>query len=283
MAKKSDKVAAPASVEAEATEKFVTLNAGVNDITVGTIPMSKLGVIRANYRKMNKQQRETLAASVDRFGFQSFVAVVRNEDGSYAIVDGHHRVEELRERGSLTVPVILLPEGSTHDRKLGMLTFNVSAEVQDEEFVKLLQELMAEGADSEAIRKAATISDTFMADLEAALHRHGEEAPAPGDELDHEGTGTEKKPKKSKDPQIKLLVLLAPAEEGGPLVVQMYCATPKDTIISREVRQTLEESGVVLDETLPVWVDNEGHLMETLAELAAGEPEDDGGFDGDVS
>ena len=96
MAKKSDKVVAPA--EAEASEKFVKLSTGLNDITVGTIPMSKLGTIRANYRKMNKQQRETLAASVDRFGFQSFVAVVRNEDGTYAIVDGHHRVDELRER-----------------------------------------------------------------------------------------------------------------------------------------------------------------------------------------
>lgn len=280
MAKKSDKVVAPA--EAEASEKFVKLSTGLNDITVGTIPMSKLGTIRANYRKMNKQQRETLAASVDRFGFQSFVAVVRNEDGTYAIVDGHHRVDELRERGSLTVPVILLPEGTPTDRKLGMLSFNVSAEVQDEELVKLLQELMTEGADSEAIRKAATISDTFMADLEAALHRSGEDAPL-GDELDREGSATERKPKKSKDPQIKLLVLLAPAEEGGPLMVQMYCVTPKDTIISREVRQTLEESGVVLDEALPVWVDNEGHLMETLAELAAEEPEDDGGFDGDAS
>lgn len=280
MAKKIDKAPAAPTTASTDTEKFITLDAGVNTITVGTIPMAKLGTIRANYRKMNKQQRETLSASVNKFGFQSFVAVVRNADGTYAIVDGHHRVDELRERGSLMVPVIVLPEGAETDRKLGMLSFNVSAEVQDEELVKLLQELMSEGADTEEIRKAATISESFMADLEAALHRNSEEAPPPGEELDREGTGTERKAKKGKDPQIKLLVLLAQSEEGGPMMVQMYCATPKETIISREVRETLQESGVTLDETAPIWVDNEGHLMEKLAEMASEEPEnDEGGFD----
>jgi len=268
MPKKTEKTEEP-------TEKFMTLNAGTNDITVGSIPVEKLGFIRKNYRKMNAQQRETLAASVDRFGFQSLVAVVKNPDGTYAIVDGHHRVEELQARGAKTIPVILLPEGSPTDRKLGMLSFNVSAEVQDAEFAELLTELMAEGADGEEIRKAATISATFMADLEAMLAKNSEEAPPVGDELDREGTGSEKKAKKNKNPQIKLLVLLGADGPGEPMTVQMYCAAPLDTVISRDVRQTLSESGVELDEVVPTWVDNESHLMETLAAMATEAPEND--------
>lgn len=246
-------------------ERFVEIEAGTNKITVGSIPLEKLGFIRENYRKMNKRQQETLAASVDRFGFQSFVAVVKNADGSYAIVDGHHRVQELRDRGATSVPVILLPEGTQQDRKLGMLSFNVSAEVEDEKFAALVLELMADGADVEDIRKAATLSESFMEDLEKTLAMSGEEAPPAEDALDREGTASEPKAKKSKIPAIKVLVLLAPNEPGGAPTIQALMATHADTVISKDVRDTLEASGISIDEVPPTWVENEGHLLELLA------------------
>ena len=270
MAKKSKET------EESGGEKFVSINTGTNEIVVGTIPLEKLGFIRENYRKMNARQRETLKASVDRFGFQSFVAVVRNDDGGYAIVDGHHRVEELRARGAASVPVIVLPEGSKADRKLGMLSFNVSAEVLDDKFADLVKELMEEGADADEIRKAATLSESFMADLQKSLLATGEEAPSLEDALDREGATSEPKTKKSKIPNVKILVFMAPNEEGGPPAIQELMVTHRDTVISRDVRSALAESGVEIDEIEPAWVENEEHLMEVLAAAAdAGEDSED--------
>lgn len=264
-----------AVTELPAEEKFVEIDAGTNKITVGSIPIEKLGFIRENYRKMNKRQRETLTASVDRFGFQSFVAVVRNPDGTYSVVDGHHRLEELRERGALSVPVLLLPENSKNDRKLGMLSFNVSAEVEDDKFAALIMELMTDGTDVEDIRKAATLSEPFMADLEKSLALTGEEAPSTEDALDHEGTAAAPKTKKSKAPNVKVLVLLAPNEPGGAPAIQALMVTNADTVIGRDVRDALTASGIEIDEVVPTWVDNEGHLLELLASVDDEEEEEE--------
>ncbi|TXH42785.1 MAG: hypothetical protein E6Q97_35175, partial [Desulfurellales bacterium] len=167
--KKSDEV--PQHVVSGSTssqdEKFMVLDAGINQIVVGSVPLSKLSKRRPNYRRMNRQQKETLKASVDKFGFQDLITVVREADGSYGIVDGHHRVEELSERGATRVPVVLLPEGTGKvDADLGMLSFNVSAEIVDTEFSAFIKDLMDTGVDAEELRKHATISEAFMKTLQ---------------------------------------------------------------------------------------------------------------------
>ena len=100
----------------------------IGDMTVGIVPRDRIRFRRDNYRKMSALQRDTLKASVDRFGFQSFVVVRLEDDGMYGLVDGHHRLEELDERGVKEIPILILPEVSATDADLGMLSFNVSAD-----------------------------------------------------------------------------------------------------------------------------------------------------------
>lgn len=251
----------------EAKEKFVTLDAGINQVTVGTIPMSKLAIRRKNYRKMNAQQKETLQASVDKFGFQDLITVVKNEDGTYGIVDGHHRVEELQSRGADRIPVVLLPEGlSKTDADLGMLSFNVSAEVVDAEFATMIQDLMEAGADADEIRKHATISSAFMDALQTSL---SEPADMPDDSL-QEGVGGGKTPKAKKPPSTKLVVLLYTDPETKE-VYPTFGLTHKDTILDSEVRAVLEAEGLKIEEVEPVWFENGPNLLEKLAESATEE------------
>lgn len=253
------------------SEKFVTLDAGINKVTVGTIPLSKLSIRRKNYRKMNREQKETLQASVDKFGFQDLITVVREADGTYGIVDGHHRVEELESRGADKIPVVLLPEGlSKTDADLGMLSFNVSAEIVDVEFSELIKELMGSGADIEEIRKHATISESFMEALQSHL------AEPTGGSLDGEdiqsGIGGEKPRKAKKPPQVKLVVILTKDEEDN--VVPAFFLTHADTIIGKEVRDVLAGENIDLEEIEPTWFENDANLMEILAEGAGDSPEE---------
>lgn len=243
-------------------EKFVTLDAGINKVVVGSIPLEKVVHRRKNYRKMNKNQKETLQASVDKFGFQDLITVVKNEDGTYGIVDGHHRVEELASRGADRIPVVLLPEGTSKlDADLGMLSFNVSAEIVDAEFASFVKELMDAGTDADELRKHATISEGFMDTLKAALDEPGGAEPDMED-LPSSGSG-EKATKPRKAPNVKIVVLISKDEEGNP--IPAFCVTHKDTVIDKDVRAVLEGEGFELDEIEPVWFDNGPNLLEILA------------------
>ena len=143
--------------------------------------MGELSFRRENYRKMNEKQKATLRASTDSLGFQSFLVVVKESDGTYGIVDGHHRRDELEAKGATEAPVILLPEG-TDPRKadMGMFSFNVSAEVQDEKFASLVLQMLEDGADAEQLRlhagrmgRLGTPFPDLATGAEQSVHRRG--------------------------------------------------------------------------------------------------------------
>ena len=68
-----------------------------------------------------------------------------------------------------------------------------------------------------------------------------------------------------RSPKIKLLLIypLEPNEENEG--TQRLAATHMDTIISREARDALAQSGCGLEEIEPMWVDNDLDLIEKLA------------------
>jgi len=243
-------------------EKFVTLDAGINKVVVGSVPLEKIVHRRKNYRKMNKHQKETLQASVNKFGFQDLITVVKNEDGTYGIVDGHHRVEELAARGSDRIPVVLLPEGTSKlDADLGMLSFNVSAEIIDAEFASFVKELMDAGTDADELRKHATISEGFMDTLKEALNEPSGDAPDMEDLPS--SVGGEKVAKPRKAPNVKVVLLISKDADGNP--IPSFCVTHKDTVLDKEVRDVLEGEGFEVEEIEPVWFDNGPNLLEILA------------------
>lgn len=265
MSKREKEVIAPAN-----EERFVTIPTETNPITVGTIPMDKLVRRRSNFRKMTQQQKAALQASINASGMQSFIAVVKNDDGTYGIVDGHHRMEELQSRGVKSVPVIVLPnDTSKKAADLAMLSFNVSAEIVDDEFSKLLIDLLESGVDKNEVATAAVVSGGFLDRLQEALNLPTPEA-SPDDDLAREGLKEAAKGKGKKAPKIKVLVLIGTEEGSG---IQGFAATHADVVISKEIRDVLRESGLELDEVSPIWVESDMDLVEKLAEMSETEGE----------
>jgi len=170
MAKKSDKVQAAQGSTTEPS--FITVQAGLNPITVGSVPLGMLSFRRENYRKMTPAQKKTLRGSTDSLGFQSFILVIKEADGTYGIVDGHHRRDELEEQGAATAPVILLPEGTDPKKAdLGMFSFNVSAEIQDDKFAKMVLEMLESGVAPEEVGLHAGVSEDFMKGIQERMAR----------------------------------------------------------------------------------------------------------------
>ena len=243
---------------------FITVQAGLNPITVGSVPLGMLSFRRENYRKMTAAQRKTLRGSTDSLGFQSFILVIKEKDGSYGIVDGHHRRDELEEQGAATAPVILLPEGTDPKKAdLGMFSFNVSAEIQDDKFANMVLEMLKEGVSPEEVGLHAGVNDDFMQGIQQML-----EEPVPEtatDDLPREGSG-DKPEKTKKAPSVKLVMVLSRDGEGNVSPVA-FTMTHKDTIISREVREALDGQGLELEEVEPVWFGDESELVMKLDEI----------------
>lgn len=249
----------------------------IGDMTVGIVARNLIRFRRDNYRRMSALQKETLKASIDKFGFQSFVVVRREEDGMFGVVDGHHRLEELDARGATEVPVLVLPDVSSTDADLGMLSFNVSAEVVDDALVKLLTDLQKAGVDNREIAKHATVSDRFMEQMSAAIN--SEKLPAPEfDDPPMEGEGGGKN-KKKKVPDVKVIVLTSAAVEvdgepsGGELVA-VY-TMPTKSIVSQNYRNALTEIGLCLEELEAPFMENEEALSESVSELLEQEDEEE--------
>ena len=243
--------------------KLVKIQTSMNPIEVGTIPMSLLKQRRTNFRKMTKQQRAALKLSMDTAGMQSFIQVVRNDDGTFSIVDGHHRRDELLERGATDIPVVVLPENL--DEKAAdtlMLTFNVSADLDDTEFAKLLDDMLQKGIAKEQVATAAVISTDMLDQLQNALNEM-EVPDAPLDELPNEVKGANAT-KAKKAPKIKIVHLWPSDPESN--MANVLCATHADTVINREVVGALKEAGYDLEEIEPVWFDGPDDMLEKLSE-----------------
>lgn len=248
----------------------------IGDMTVGVVARNLIRFRRSNYRRMSPLQRETLKASIDKFGFQSFVVVRREEDGLFGVVDGHHRLEELDARGATEVPVLVLPDVSSTDADLGMLSFNVSAEVVDDALVSLLTDLQKAGVTNAEIAKHGTISERFMEQMSAAINT--EKIPAPEfDDPPMEGEGGGKS-KKKKSPDVKVIVLTTAAvevdgESSGGELVGVY-TMPTKSIVSQSYRNGLAEIGLCLEELEAPFVENEEALAEKVSEILEQEDEE---------
>lgn len=242
---------------AKSEEKFFK----VGDIEVGLVKRERIKQRKDNYRRMTAAQRETLQASIDKFGFQSFIVVVREED-QFGVVDGHHRLAELDSRNVTLIPVLILPPGTSKtDADLGMLSFNVSAEIDDEALMRHIREL-AEEVDAEELRKHATLSEGFM---KAFLDTFADNEPAaPAEDAPTTGTGDGPK-KAAKDPKVK--IILVSTEENG--IVDMLIV-PISMIIPSDLREDMSAGGVKMEELEATFVPTTDALVEYCMSAATG-------------
>lgn len=117
--------------------KIIELAPGVR---VGAIPLELIHPRRTNYRKMTREQEIQLRSSIDKFGFATLIALCEEPNGTFGIIDGHHRVAEARRRGMTNIPAVVLSV-SALDADLGMFSFNVTAETLPAEYYDFIKEL----------------------------------------------------------------------------------------------------------------------------------------------
>jgi len=139
-------------------EKLVDLGDG---LIVGRVLRSRVHTRRNNFRAMNPQQLAGLREAVDAIGFKSLVTLNAEEDDTFSIIDGHHRMDEIDRRGINLVPAVFVKLDKTN-ADLSMIRFNLSAETKALEFNDLLKEIMAEGTDTAVLSNAAGVSQEYL-------------------------------------------------------------------------------------------------------------------------
>jgi len=141
----------------------------VGPMRIGFVNPASINQRRENPRKMSPEELTALRSSVDSMGFKSFILAEEIKPGKFGIVDGHHRVQVLKEKGAPRVPIILLDPGTDPGQvDLAMLSFNVTGSPNGPVFVDFVRELVAKmGVDIVASHVA--LDPGFLIDLGKTL------------------------------------------------------------------------------------------------------------------
>lgn len=114
------------------------------------IPLGLIVQTQANYKRMTPEQYGALRASVAAFGWKSFAVVRPLDDGTYEMIDGHHRLKLAEERGLDELPCVILDE-NVEKAGLARFSFNVAGEVLPEVYLDAMRALQEEfGTDDTA-------------------------------------------------------------------------------------------------------------------------------------
>ena len=209
--------------------KFIELMAGMK---VGLVPLSLVHNRRTNYRKMTVEQERQLRASIDKFGFRTLVVLQTESNGTYGIIDGHHRVAEATRRGMPEIPAVVL-EVSALDADLGMFSFNVTAETIPSEYYDFIKELQITTTNEE-LSQHTGLSQEFLMDLRSI----GVAQAAAADSISGQAEGEQEKPAKQRG---KKLVILS--NEHG---IQRIFVVPETFDVPAKVHNLVEDMGLIL-------------------------------------
>lgn len=128
---------------------------------LGMVPVDQIVTTRANYKKMTPEQFAALRRSVDEFGWRSFAVVRDLGDGTYEMIDGHHRLQLAKERGMEALPCVMLDEGADLSA-LARISFNVQGEVLPDVMLDMLRELETTFGAAE-VASFSALSENFIA------------------------------------------------------------------------------------------------------------------------
>lgn len=164
----------------------------IGSMRIGMIHPSKIDNRRTNPRKMSEAEYNALRSSIDRNGMKSFVVAEELSPGKYGIVDGHHRVQALREAGAPRIPVILMDKGASKDDiDLAMLTFNVTGSPNGDVFMDFLKELsdrMGTEVVAEGVALGKDFLDNMFSTIDEVIKKTQEDAAS--DEPSHHSGGS---------------------------------------------------------------------------------------------
>lgn len=166
--KKKKKASRGVDARRLAVNEFVELETGMQ---VGEVYLKSIKHRKARFRKMDELQLETLRDSVSRLGPRDPIIVVPGKkEGTWELVDGHHRVDELTSQGYETTPVVVLTnkDGEPVDKAtadLAMQSFNVSAHIDEKNFFDVLEEMRADGISVDEIAKVTARDKDALEEL----------------------------------------------------------------------------------------------------------------------
>lgn len=113
------------------------------------IPIGKLTGNPANPKKaFSARHQKGLRASLKQYGFAGCFVVAADPDGTYEILNGNSRVEELRAAGVTEVPAVVYENMPGEERTKFVLAYDKHAKPFDEKLViAQLRELAEKGED----------------------------------------------------------------------------------------------------------------------------------------
>jgi len=129
---------------------------------VQLMDLSKLVPNAENPKKpLGKKYKKGLEKSLSTFGFAGVILVSPNPDGTYFILDGNTRYEELKSRGESKAPVMVLDNVVTEsDRKKFVMAYDRhKKQYDDNKVICDINALIAQGEDMDNLEILSGISD----------------------------------------------------------------------------------------------------------------------------
>jgi ParB-like chromosome segregation protein Spo0J len=109
------------------------------------VKLKDLNPAKYNPNEMDITERRLLKQSLEHYGYIENIVV--NKD--YTIIDGHHRVEELIEAGTLEEDVVVLDLSKDEEKALNLALRRIKGKADPELELKIIEDLTLKGFDVE--------------------------------------------------------------------------------------------------------------------------------------
>lgn len=122
---------------------------------VELLPTEQLRQTGTNPKKpMGLKYKRGLRESLSRFGFAGLLVVAENDDGTYEVLDGNTRLDELSQAGIESAPCVVFRGMDALERRKFLLAHDRNRKVFDESAVLAdLERLAAQGEDLKSLAK----------------------------------------------------------------------------------------------------------------------------------
>lgn len=123
-----------------------------------------VGFAGGNPKKRGDKERRQLAASLDTHGYVLPVAVRELDDGRFELIDGHGRVEQIRDGRATEIKVIVLDVSSVAEGRRVLLALQQTAAWDTDALEGFVRDALEDGTSLDEI---AATSGLTAADLDA--------------------------------------------------------------------------------------------------------------------
>ena len=130
---------------------------------VESIPISKIIIPQERARAtFTEEQHQELLASIKTHGFTVPILVMRNNDGTYTLIDGEHRVQVAKELGYKEVPAVVVEADTKKAIMLNVLANTARGTQNPMDVAECLKRAMEAGATVEELAAATGHTESWV-------------------------------------------------------------------------------------------------------------------------